>query len=372
MGDETDIDNIVRRAVAAVGSNPQEEIRIPPLADQIRALAPEAGPLARILQNPQIAGTLARQKAFDRKAVEARRSYDCTWLAILLLVFVTALIRLDALLAPDTLIGMLGTSKRQAEWLVTLLIYLSLVLTLFLAWRLGARRHYDVWNEARGAAEYLRRQVFEIVMKAPESSRAGELPVLPLKLEYFRRYQLDIQETYHTLRARQYEGVARWARRLIVPFAAVVAIWVLFLVAELLSSLGEQGPLPAALPVLAYRASAGLQHFSSYYGDIGWLLAGVLMALIYGLAFLVTTLLSSVRNAARFAHARDNMVYLRASGLEKARQSAAAGDEIAVRDFVHRVHSSMSAELNDWVRLQELESSELVEPGPPMGRGVSA
>lgn len=356
VGHETESENVLRRAATAVGDNPAGTLSMAPLAEQIASLPPEAGALKRILERDAVRSISEQKMLFDEAAVESRRTYDRTWLLILLLIAVATAIGMGALVTPGVLMKGLGTSKIQSEWLATALIYICLVTTLVLAWRMASRRIYETWCEKRGAAEILRRRFFETSMMAEEPSEPRELPLLPLKLEHFRRYQLDVQEAYFADRAARNRGAANLAKSLILPCVAIIVLWLILLVSELASAASEQGPLPSFVPALVYQASAQLQKVGSQYIDIYGLLLGVLLLIIYGAAFIVTTLSSNLRNAARFAHARDNMAYLRRVGLEEARQAAVRGEEAKVVNYVSRVHSVMTAESSEWVRLMELDA----------------
>ncbi len=214
----------------------------------------------------------------------------------------------------------------------------------------------------------MRHRVFETVFEAKEQAQADEIPLLPLKLEYFRRYQLDVQQAYHSKRAAENERRVRMARRFSIPVAIAVILWFAALFIEVLSAWGEQAPLPGFIPSFVYHAMAYLQYIATDYTDIKFLILGAGLTILYGLLFLLTTLNSNLRNAARFAHARENLKYLRNTGLEEARRAAAKGEEAKVMNYANRIHSAMSAELNDWVRLMDLDQGRETQavPGVPI------
>ena len=60
----------------------------------------------------------------------------------------------------------------------------------------------------RAIAELARVKLFNDLMEANEEPRNGELPLLPLKLEYFRRYQFDVQRRYYSGRADEHARAA--------------------------------------------------------------------------------------------------------------------------------------------------------------------
>lgn len=341
---------LTRRAALAVGDNPEDNIELPPLEDQINALPQDAGPLRRILESDGVRQAYDRQKAYGAAAKNAQRNYKTSVAVIILLLIACGLAASYPLLQPT-----LKEREELARGFATALVYVCLLATLLLVWRLTSRRTYEQWNEARAAAEHLRRKIFDTVLGEPAVSNAGELGVLPLKLEYFRRYQIDLQRTFYGVRALQNERRAAVVRWLIWPCRLIIAGWLVLIGIEILTAWGEQGPLPSVLPLWFFRALAKLQAFSMSYADITWLLVGLGATAAYGATFLFTLLNNNLRNAARYEHARDNFDYLRSNDLEAARKSAAGGDAAGVSAYVSKVHSAMSAEQCDWVRLMDLD-----------------
>lgn len=356
MTDHIDVATAFKRADLAVGENPPGTISLPPLEDQINNLPAQAGPLRRILESEAVRNGYTQKKDYGSAAAKARKSYDTSKNIILLLLLACLLTAAVPLLAPPILIYEQNSSI--ARGIATSLLYLCLLASLTLAWWLSARKLYETWSISRGAAEFLRRKHFDTVMNAPATVNPGEIAALPLKLEYFRRYQLDLQKAYFTKRSSENVRIAALAQGMLWPCGALVVAWLLFLFGEVLSAWGEQGPLPAFVPVWIYHVMSTLQGVSMEYADTKWLLYGTGAAIIYGASFLYTTLQNSQRNAARYTHARENFEYLSKQDLESARKSAAAGDEVGVNAFVNKVHSAMSAELSDWVRLMDLDQGK--------------
>lgn len=359
--------DIMRRACEAIGDNPPGQIDVPSLADQVRDLPDEAGPLRRILEREVVRKAEADRNRYCVEAERAQATYNRSVLTIILLVFTALAVGLAPAVAPALL---LGTTEAAAKWVATALIYAALLFSLLIARRLEKRETYETWSEARGSAEYVRRKVLELIMQADEPVRPGELPLWPLKIEYFRRYQFDVQETYHNRRASENERIAKIAKALIVPCALSVLVWLLALAAEVMAAWGEQGPLPAVVPAFAYRAMSVMQRLTMDYTDIKWLAVGLGTAGVYALVFLLTTLNGKLRNAARFRRSAENFAHLRSKDLEAARRAAASepADVAGVMGFVGRVHAIMSNELSDWVRLAKLDTgAEHDAANPPLG-----
>ena len=79
---------------------------------------------------------------------------------------------------------------------------LSILASLWLGWS----KPFDIWMRQRAEAETQRIKLFRRVIDAEEQARDGELPLLPLQLEYFRRFQLDVQRLYYDKRGKQHRN----------------------------------------------------------------------------------------------------------------------------------------------------------------------
>jgi hypothetical protein len=316
-------------------------------------LGPEAGPLLRILESQELERLFALYEYEGNAANLWQKRYKRAVRVILALLVAAIVVGGAALVVP-----MSKDTAAIAYPVVTVLVYLSLIVPLVLAWRLGSSRCYEKWNEHRGAGEYLRREIFDAVIEAPAAAQANELSPLALKLAYFRRYQLELQEAYYGLRSVQNETRAWWARIFIIPCLVLVLGWILAVMAGAASAWSDQGALPDVVPGFAAQVLSYLQLVEIGQVDTIGLMLGVATAVIYAMLFLLSLLNSNLRNAARYSNAKANLAYLRETGLPAARDAAARGDESTVRRFVDRVHSVMSTELADWVRLRDLDSGK--------------
>ena len=189
-------------------------------------------------------------------------------------------------------------------------------------------------------------------MGAQEAPLSGELPLLPLKLEYCRRYQLEVQSRYYGGRGKEHEVAAghtdKWRQ-------VKLALTVLSVFLALLAS----------LPILAYLFAYLQATPPAWVGqtvDIvhafhieRWLLAlGVAGSALYSYTTARSLMDLDERNASRYLTTHDNLEFMKEQGSEKARQSAADGNEEQVGVFVDRVQSLISSEHKEWVRLREM------------------
>jgi hypothetical protein len=319
-----------RDAISALGAEDTgRDWELRPL-DHAAGLPKEAGSLRRILERPEVQAIMTQYLRFDREAVTAQRRYKrasqiAIW-ARLGAIAVGALFLLPAL----------ATAKPGAT-LYQLAIgvqYLCLMLAFLFSALMNYRRLFPRWMEARAKAELARRSLFEFVAEADEEAKAGELSALPLQLEYFRKYQLDVQSNYYRHRGAQHEkaaGKTRFALKLFYALSALAAAPVLFV---LLGLFGIKLPFGEWL-------------------DKGLLVFGIIASGLFASVFAISQVNLDERNAARYAIAGQNLDYLREHELEHAREAAARGDKAAVVAFIKAMHQLISAEHQEWVLLKE-------------------
>jgi hypothetical protein len=206
---------------------------------------------------------------------------------------------------------------------------------------------FERWKARRAEAELARLRYFEIV------TRERELSEPLLQLEYFRRYQLDVQRAYYRKRGRDHEREAGRALRLgsVAMAAGGIATGVAGALAVSL------GPAWGSLAILALVAQAvgvraGSQEATAQYR----------------------------RNAER--HHRTRTVLLELYGrLDAVRAAVAGGEPAAIRELVAAVHEQLALEHREWVaemetageavhRLEELLERHREGPGEvPAGAG---
>jgi hypothetical protein len=323
---------------------------------------PRAAPLLRILTSPPLQEVFRCYEEYDRAALKSQQRYKLVSFLLLAPLTVAVAVGLLGFGIPTAEVARglarLGAGEPEvaARLWPTWTIYVLLLLTPLLGLTIRPLKQYEVWKRSRGTAEALRRELFERVIGTPGEAGKGELSPLLLKLEYFRRYQIEIQLAYHKTRGREHEVAARGGRILQAAFVIALLIWVLVSVGASLSGLTEQGALggPQLLSFRVLEITKYMQNLEIY--DIDYLLLGgsVLIALLYGAVFLSITLSASLRNAPRYRIMRDNFRQL-TTELDAVREAASDQNEAAVRAFVGRVHSVMSGELADWVRLGDLD-----------------
>ncbi|MEW5962427.1 MAG: hypothetical protein AB1749_02590 [Pseudomonadota bacterium] len=363
---------IVERAAEIVGSNPPTNRHLEcenSGEKHISRLLPhaQAAPLVAILRSAPVKDVFDRYRAHDAAAGDAQRRYKRARLVLFALLAVALAVGLGSFAIPaGGLAGWLeGYLQDRAEtealvqWASTMVVYLALLALPIVAMVMRPDGSYNRWMSERGTAEGLRRELFERVLHGAAEAGATsdhEIPLPLLVLEYFRRYQVELQAAYARTRGREHEWnatLARWFQRLVL---GLLLVWGLLCIGANLSGLAEQGALnlPGGVDRAALLVSGLLQRIETYNADHYTLAIAIVLGAAYGAALLHVSSNASVRNAARYAIMRDNLVQLMRE-IGAVRAAAATGDEAAVRGFIARVHSVMSQENADWVRLADLD-----------------
>jgi hypothetical protein len=185
--------------------------------------------------------------------------------------------------------------------------------------RVREGRLLETWMTRRAAAETLRLKYFELVTQA-------EGPPL-LALEYFRRYQLEVQLAYYRNRSREHKLEAD--KLLTRGSWAVLAGCVATGVAGLLGAVDPRWVAAAGVAAMAAAFSA--------------------------LASAQEALGQDRRNAERYARTLEALEGLSAR-LDEVRSASAAGEREPLRQFVAAVHEQLSLEHRQW--LGQRESTE--------------
>lgn len=341
---------IVEQARNAVGINPVGNYKFGNLEEHIKALTEDADPLKQVLERPHIKEVISEYSRFDADAIKWQQRFKRSYRFAFGIIFLTFAASLFLLVWP--------MPQEWLDWLhsrAMIVLVSTLLLSLVIAWRLRNVGHYEHWHESRGNAEFLRRKHFENVIEEPTEPQSDNVPPLLLKLMYFRRYQLELQSTYHEVRGAQHERRALFARLLLLPSIALAFIWLVLVGLAWLAAYLDQGPLPMQLPADVFRILAWTEHVETIVLDTSGLLLVLMISLIYGVAMIVTRLDGNLRDAARYAVARENLSYLQDEPFQQACEAAMRSDTESVLHFVWKVHSIMANENADWVRLRNLD-----------------
>jgi hypothetical protein len=177
------------------------------------------------------------------------------------------------------------------------------------------------WMARRAAAETARLRYFEGIVGSPAGTDAEGPPIDLLKLEYFRRYQLDVQRAYYGQRAKDHREEAAktlacsaWA----ASGAAVAA--------------GAAGILGASVNP-AFAALGAL---------------GAAFAALTSFAAMREALNQSRRNAERYGRTRKMLDGLYGR-LQEVREAVSKAGAKPLGEFVDAVHDQLSLEHRQWL-----------------------
>jgi hypothetical protein len=309
---------IVDRAIAAIGSDRKDDYVLLPTrhAEHLPDTVPA---LVRLLRKAKLE-TLARQyERLDAEAIEAQHKFTRNMTQANWAVFATA-----TLSAATMVVGLLARPLGEGVE-ATLLICLGLAAVLTGAfasmWLFRVREGslLETWMSARAAAETARLSYFTTLIREGDDG-PSEIPLLLLKLEYFRRYQLDVQIAYYWGRRREHQ---RSAKRTLLLGGVAVAL------AAFAS--GAAGLLGAIATKWASLAA---------FGVVGTALA----------SFAATreAVNQDRRNAERYGRTLATLETLRGR-LDEIRAGVLAGSTDVLEEFVAAVQEQLSLEHRQWL-----------------------
>lgn len=222
------------------------------------------------------------------------------------------------------------------------------------------------WYSARGRAEEIRRHMFGEVLRGcarPEANGTKPTPAALLQgLEYFRRFQIEVQNDYYSERFRDAE---RSAHRLNLLRRMALAIFGLALLVRALlwwASRSEQGstlavgyaPLDDFASFLIFLSMRGADEATSI---IALLMLAIYLSLQVRSWMLgeentrrrVSNTLVALNDASSNEPGRANLE-LAPTPLSEARRAAAEGNGAAVEAFISSVNGVLAAEVSEWGR----------------------
>lgn len=356
--------DITQSAIKAIGDEAPSDWTLTP-SEHANSLPPEAGALRRVLERSTLQETVRAFEVSDSEATHARDRYKrlSVWAEVLSIIAI--------LLAAFVLVT--SANRVPESWNIELPKYLSLeyvvpwigaiqgfclVASFFLLWLVRNRGHYQKWMSARGRAEWNRLKLFKTVSRSTEQVRDGELPLPPLKLEYFRRYQLDVQRKYYRERGREHE-------RALFRRSVLYGLWIALVVVAAL-------PVIVKLPGLEIEAWLNLAAFDPRieYPDLSQRALIALTTIAAGIKAWLTAsahINQDERNAARYFATSENLEWLADRALDDARTAAAKGEISEVHSYVDIVQEYISAEHREWVLLRRVTANRSLKAAKEAG-----
>ncbi|HVF95733.1 MAG TPA: hypothetical protein VM871_00345 [Flavisolibacter sp.] len=324
-------ENPILQAQQVIGFGQKEDYVLKPTkhAEEFQSTAPD---LAAILRASDLSVTIDQYEEKDATAVEAQNEFRKVFNRANVLVLITAVF--SALILTTGVLSAIIPDGLEK----TLLIAFSIgsVVTGALAakdlFSIRQGRLLEAWMKARASAESKRLEFFTEVAKADTSTAVNAIPVDLLKLEYFRRFQLDVQRAYFTRRAGDH---GRDAKRI----------------------LSYSGASIAGAAVVTGLAGA-LTILNAHFAAIASL--GAVFTALSSYASLREQIYQSQRLSDRYGQTGDALqdLYKRLDSVRKAVQ--ANGPE-PMLGYIDAVHEVLLAEHKQWLGEQDEKSSTMVK-----------
>jgi hypothetical protein len=232
MDDESKI-KVIGRAIKGIGKHDGDDWTMQPHTHS--AKLPDVGfeGLKSILDLKPIKLLIEEYETFDARALRAQATYLFREKARIWLFFIALAIGAFSLLPLNNLIG--AGATKSATFFQYFAIFLAVILTIDNLWN----NHFYAWRSARAKAELARAAFFREVLYAqlPSKTSDRELPLSLQKLEYVRRYHIELQYAYYLGRGTQHiekEGEKRSWLILAGAMGLLTAIPLLVVGSELL------------------------------------------------------------------------------------------------------------------------------------------
>lgn len=308
---------VIDRAVQAVGADrPPDYLLTPTL--HAEALAGQAPALARLLRTAKMETLALQYERLDRRANEAQRKFKraMAWAnrALLLTAILGAGIMVVAILAASWA----RAFADELSVIVGLAAVLSGGLAAMSLFRVREGNLLEAWMSARAQAETTRLLYFSTLVQG--DGGASDPPLGLLKLEYFRRYQLDVQIAYYAGRGDAH----RWSadRTLMIGGFAVAAGAVAAGSAGVLAAIDSRWATLAALGVVGTAGAAFAATREAVNQDR--------------------------RNAERYGRTLSALEILRGR-LDDVRAGVLAGSQDVLEEYVAAVQEQLSLEHREWL-----------------------
>ncbi len=316
----------IQKAEDAIGEHKSNDWKLQPLGfpQQLKDRSPD---LASFLSDSLFVEKAKRFETADRLAVDYQARFKkrtkTTSVAIFLGAVATAVL---SILATDPLASIwpdvpIPEIVNESISLVTgVVIFLASSVVVFNSQMISQLKLYEQWMENRAKAETARLLYFKEAAQNLVSEKADNKQILHEFCAFFRRYQLQLQQTYYQGRSRQHANS-------LLKTAKIGAI--------------------AAVIVAAFSGSAGLAGFFDQQ-LIAFAALGTIGVALTALASRLEAINQDERNAMRYKITADILSNIaeKYSGVQKA--IAAGKDPVILVHFVDAVHEQLSLEHRQW------------------------
>ena len=282
--------------------------------------APE---LAKILSSSRIQGTAKQFEGCDQEAIAAQEQFKETarranWAVLLTSCCGAFVFVVNVLDFPDNLEEIFFLALGVGA------VIIGALGTMYVN-RIQAGKMLEAWMSRRAKAETHRLSLFELVTGFHDHLQTdSDIPLPLIQLEYFRRYQMDVQIAYYTNARKRHENAAQRTLALssVGAFLGTIAT-------------GLSGILGTIDPAFAGIASAG-----------------VIGVAISTFALTQEGISPDRRNAERYERTCEALEELRKK-LDDVREAAAQNNREPLEKFVLAVHEHLSLDHRQWLKTVE-------------------
>lgn len=287
----------------------------------------DAAALATLLRSPDVLASVADYEAADAAANAAQKQHKAYAKGAAAMSFVAALIA--------ALMLYLGVSWNSDP------IGAGLAMVQGAAWALlfwyilclKRSRPHETWGAARGDAETARIKHFVALLATRSQVPADAKALVPLQLEYVRRYLIEDQAEWFDKRFRQFRVKRRW-----LLFRRIIAIVLVVAPGLLLISTLFANALPATFAEWSLVPNVGK----------AMSLASVIGGSWYALEMNLAGIDMVDRNAASYRKMAERMASVTGAELEKARVAAGRGDRGGLAEFSESFSKLLLSEHASW------------------------
>lgn len=310
----------------AIGlSQPDEDWILKP-EQHANSLHDEAAPLVTILSSSNINSIIKKYKDADEKAIEAQRKYKTISLYGILSASAAALIGAVLLFLKSSSIpgSFLYNIIESNETLILSAEGVALGFAVLFAYLLKHNKYFIKWMNQRAEAETNRIRFFNFVClyDGLEHNENDCIELYQLQLEYFVRYQLEVQLRYYKGRGEQH---AKAASKLI--------------------SFG------GGITFLIVLATAMTGAFHDYELGTAFALIGVAAPVILSAHGKLKLISQDERNALRYSNTYNRLLDLEGK-LSDVRNKISKGERDELIKFVKSVNNEISVEHREWIQIQ--------------------
>jgi hypothetical protein len=313
----------IKLAEEIVGEEKDNDYQIAPTrhAEEFKDKAPA---LSDILGSSRVKAAAQTYEDNDQAAkvaqIEFKRVFNRSNRAVLFTAFLIALVMATGVLSSGPL------PLSVAKVLLIVFGVASVLMGALAAYDLNTLRQGDLlkdWMSNRALAETARLEYFSAVGKSTAGAAQSGVPIDLLKLEYFRRFQLDVQRNYYRQQSVQHLREAK--RTLSYSGFAVAGAAV---VAGLAGTLGFISPKFAAFAALGTAFTA----FSAF-------------------AAMRDQVYQDQRNAERYRRTAEALQGMTAE-LDEVRKGVQEAGNEPLLGFIEAVHEQLSLEHRQWLGQQ--------------------